>query len=705
LTHSIIGLTERLENIAAPVAAKITHGQTVHGITLSDPYHWMRADNWQQVLREPAALPPPIKHLIESENDYAEAALAGSAALQQSLMAEMKARMEPEEAGVPVPDGAFTYYSKFREDGQHPLFCRQPRDGGAEHILLDGDSLAAGLAFFDIGNAEHSPDHNYMWWTADTQGSEFFTLRVRDLVSESDTSDILLDTDGHAVWGADGKRLYYVKMDKNHRPTSVWQHIVGQSQSADRVVYEEADPAWFVSIHTSLDGRFCIISVKDHNSSECHLLDLHNTSALELPAARLISKRKAGIRYSVATHGDRIFCLTNADGAEDFKIVEGMTGDGDWLEIVPHRAGCLIVNISVFKHFMVRLERENSLPRIVVRELANGHEHIIAFEEEAYALGLNDLLEFESPWMRFSYSSMTTPTETYDYNMQDRLRVLRKQQTVPSGHLPSDYVTRRIFATAHDGAQVPITLLYKAGLTLPAPVLLYGYGAYGHSIPAAFSTNRLSLVDRGFIFAIAHVRGGMDKGFNWYSAGKLEHKTNTFKDFISSTEHLIEHGFTTGGKIVAQGGSAGGMLMGAIANMAPELFGGIIADVPFVDVMNTMLDASLPLTPPEWLEWGNPIEDAIAFKRMLAYSPYDNVTAQAYPPILALAGLTDPRVTYWEPLKWVAKLRATMTGGGPVLLKTNMDAGHGGAAGRFDQLEEVALCQAFALICCGRSGA
>ncbi len=314
------------------------------------------------------------------------------------------------------------------------------------------------------------------------------------------------------------------------------------------------------------------------------------------------------------------------------------------------------------------------------------------------------MYEFDTHWMRFTYSSMTTPAETFDYNMRERTKILRKRQTVPSGHNPGDYVTKRIFATAHDGQQVPVTLLYKADLTFPAPVLLYGYGAYGHSIPAGFSTNRLSLVDRGFIFAIAHVRGGMDKGFNWYTDGKLANKVNTFRDFIASGEHLVELGLTARGSIVAQGGSAGGMLMGAVANMAPSLFGGIIADVPFVDVVNTMLDASLPLTPPEWLEWGNPITDFKAFERMRGYSPYENVAAQHYPPILALAGLTDPRVTYWEPLKWVSKLRATLTGGGPVLLKTNMDAGHGGAAGRFDQLDEVALCQAFALICCAKGG-
>jgi oligopeptidase B len=359
----------------------------------------------------------------------------------------------------------------------------------------------------------------------------------------------------------------------------------------------------------------------------------------------------------------------------------------------------MITRFGVCENYLVRQERENGLPRIVVREIASGEEHSIAFDEEAYALGLFGGREFKTSTLRFSYSSMTTPEEVYDYDMATRQRVLRKRQEIPSGHDVSRYVTRRIFATSHDGAQVPITLLYQRGAKLDGsePLFLTGYGSYGSAFPASFSSRRLSLVDRGFIYAIAHVRGGTDKGWAWYTGGKLNNKPNTFQDFIAVGHHLIEQRFTRKGMIVASGGSAGGMLMGAIANLAPDLFAGIIADVPFVDVMNTILDASLPLTPPEWLEWGNPIKDAAAFKVMLSYSPYDNVKAQAYPPILALAGLTDPRVTYWEPAKWVARLRATMTGGGPVLLKTNMSAGHGGASGRFDSLKDTALEFAFAI--------
>lgn len=683
-----------------PKAERHIFTQSCHGVEITDPYNWLRAENWQQVLREPATLPATIRRLVEAENEYSDTVLNATLPLQRQLMDEMRARMEPDEAGVPIPDGAFAYYSRFRDGGQHPLFCRQLRHGGAEHVLVDGDILAAGKPFFDLGDAGHAPNHDLLWWSADEQGSEFFTLRVRDLAQASDLEDVLNDTDGQAVWSADSRALYYVKMDENHRPMSVWRHQIGTAQADDILIYEEFDSAWFVSLHSSLDGRFGVITIKDHDSSECHLLDLTRADA----APVLVAKRRAGLRYDVATHGSQLFIRTNADGAEDFKIVQAKLGSTVWHDVVPHRAGCLIVTFTVFKDFLVRLERENGLPRIVLTELASGEAHQISFDEEAYSLGLNDLLEFGSEFLRFTYSSMTTPAETYDYDMRTRQRVLRKRQSVPSGHNPQDYETRRIFATSHDGAQIPITLLYKKTTAFPAPVLLYGYGAYGHALPASFSTNRLSLVDRGFVYAIAHVRGGMDKGYDWYAKGKLEFKTNTFKDFIASAEHLIAEGFTRKANIVAQGGSAGGMLMGAIANMAPELFAGIIADVPFVDVLNTMLDATLPLTPPEWLEWGNPIADKTAFDRMRAYSPYDTISAQAYPPILALAGLTDPRVTYWEPLKWVAKLRETMTGDGPILLKTNMDAGHAGAAGRFDQLEEVALCQAFALACIRQEG-
>jgi oligopeptidase B len=374
-------------------------------------------------------------------------------------------------------------------------------------------------------------------------------------------------------------------------------------------------------------------------------------------------------------------------------------GRENWRELIPHRAGTLQLGIALLRDWLVRLERTDGLPRIVVRRLSDGAEHSIAFDEEAYSLGMVGGYEFATDNLRFSYSSMTTPSEVWDYDMRTRGREMRKRQEIPSGHNPDDYVTRRILAPAHDGEMVPVSILYRAGTKLDgsAPLLLYGYGAYGHAIPASFSTNRLSLVDRGLVYAIAHIRGGTDKGWRWYREGKLAHKENTFRDFIAAGEHLVREGFTAKGRIIAHGGSAGGMLMGAVANMRPDLFGGILAEVPFVDVLDTMLDDTLPLTPPEWNEWGNPIVDPQAFQRIRGYSPYDNVKAQAYPAMLVLAGLTDPRVTYWEPAKWVARLRASKTDNNPLLLRTNMDAGHGGAAGRFDRLEEVALGYVFAL--------
>jgi oligopeptidase B len=413
------------------------------------------------------------------------------------------------------------------------------------------------------------------------------------------------------------------------------------------------------------------------------------------------------VQYDVEHHPDlfgteAILLRTNADGAEDFKICwapRAAPERANWRDLVPHRSGTYVLDFTVYRDWLVRLEREEGLPRIVVRRLAGGDEHTIAFDEEAYSLGMDEGYEFATDVLRYTYSSMTTPSEVWDYDLRERTRSLRKRQEVPSGHDPSAYVTKRLFAVAGDGERVPISLLYRKDTRLDAtaPCLLYGYGAYGISIPAAFSTTRLSLVDRGFIYAVAHVRGGTEKGWRWYREGKLAKKPNTFADFIAAAEYLLTSGHAAPGKVVAHGGSAGGMLIGAVANMRPDLFGGLIAEVPFVDVLHTMLDGTLPLTPPEWPEWGNPIVDAEAFRTILSYSPYDNVRAQAYPPILVLAGLTDPRVTYWEPAKWVARLRALRTDDNLLAFRTNMDAGHGGASGRFDRLKEVALAYAFAI--------
>ncbi len=684
---------------AAPVAQQKPTSRIVHGVELHDEYDWIRASNWQDVLKSPKALPADIRALIVAEKAYAKAVLAPTKPLQTALKAEMRGRIKEDDSDVPVEDGPFAYYERYRDGGEHELICRSPRTGGAETILVDGDALGESKAFFDLGDANHSPDHAHLAWSVDDKGSEYYTINVRDLATGTDV-EAISDTEGTAIWAADSKSFYYVRLDDNHRPTRVYRHMLGTQQAQDALIYEEKDPAWFVNLGQTQSGAYAIIDVNDHDGAELYLIDLHVADA----KPQLIQARSPGLRYSVEHHGDRLFILTNANEAEDFRIAETPLtnlGVASWRDVVPHRAGCMIVDLSVFKEFMVRLEREDGLPRIVIREIATTVEHSIAFDEEAYSLWLEGILEFDTRLLRFGYSSMTTPAEIYDYDMTSRTRVLRKRQDIPSGHSLADYITRRIFAIAADGERVPVSLLYAKSTKLDgtAPLLLQGYGAYGHATSAGFRANRLSMVDRGFVYAIAHIRGGTDKGWHWYVDGKLENKVNTFTDFIAVARHLISEKITAHGRIVAMGGSAGGLLMGAVANMAPDLFAGIIADVPFVDVLNTILDGSLPLTPPEWLEWGNPILDKAAFERIRSYSPYDNVKAQAYPAMLVLSGLTDPRVTYWEPTKWVARLRAHMTGGGPILLETNMDAGHGGASGRFEQLDEVALEYAFAIAC------
>jgi oligopeptidase B len=693
---------------APPRIAKHRAEKIVHGVTLGDDYAWLKASNWQEVLRNPVVLPDDIRTVIEAENDYAEATLAPAAELRAMLVKEMRDRIKEDDCEVPSEDGAWFYFARHNAGGQHPVFCRVARSGGSEEVLLDGDAEGRGKSFFDIGTVRQAPDHTKLGWSADEMGAELYEIRIRDLWtsepglsgSTPDRGEVIQDTSGEFVWMADSLGFYYVRMDENHRPAEVYRHRIGTDSAADVCVFEAHDPGLFVHINRSQSARFAIISVSDHDASECYLLDLFDHHAM----ARLIEPRSPGLRYDVEHYGDRLFIRTNAEGAEDFKIMSAplsSPGRSSWIEEVPHRRGRMIIRLAVYPNYLLRIEREAALPRIVVRHLARSEEHAIAFTDEAYSIGLDERFEFNTETFRFSYSSMTTPWETYDYNLATRARVLRKRQIIPSGHDPACYVTRRFFATAEDGEQVPISLLHRAGLRLDgsSPLLLYGYGAYGSHVPASFSTNRLSLVDRGFIYAIAHVRGGTDKGWHWYTDGKFGKKTNTFNDFIAVARHLIASGYTSAGRIIAQGGSAGGMLMGAAVNLAPELFAGVIADVPFVDVLNTMLDENLPLTPPEWLEWGNPISDPAAFAVIRSYSPYDNIEAKTYPPILALGGLTDPRVTYWEPLKWVAKLRDRVTGGGPILLNTNMDAGHGGAPGRFTQLEEVALQYAFALGC------
>ncbi|KQV37357.1 peptidase S9 [Rhizobium sp. Root73] len=687
----------------APAAPKKPVTDTRHGITRTDDYAWLRADNWQAMFKDPSILDPAIRQHLEAENTYMKAAMADTEALQKTLFAEMKGRIKEDDSSVPMKDGPFAYGTFYVTGGEQPSFFRTPRDGGERSVLLNGDKEAEGKAYFRLGGVDHSTDHSRGLWSYDDKGSEYYTLRVRDLATGEDLADVIENTGGGGAWAPDGKSFFYTVLDDNHRPSKIFHHIVGTPQSDDRLVYEEEDPGFFMGVGGSMLDDFIYIDIHDHETSEYWLL---RTSDL-LGKPKLVAARETGLEYSLSEGGDVFYILTNADGAKDFKIMQAPVDNPNrenWTDVVPHTAGRLIISHGAYARHLVWLEREGGLPQIKIRDRRTGEEHAIAFAEEAFSLGLQGAAEYDTDVIRFSYSSMTTPNQLYDYNMVTRERTLLKTQEVPSGHNPGDYITRRVMAPASDGAEVPVTLLYRKDTPLDgsAPCLLYGYGAYGIAIPASFNTNCLSLVDRGFVYAIAHIRGGKDKGFQWYEDGKMEKKANTFKDFIAAADYLNQQKFTSYANIIAEGGSAGGMLMGAIANMAPEKFKGVIAAVPFVDVLNTMLDDTLPLTPPEWPEWGNPIASKDAYERMAAYSPYDNVSEKPYPAILALGGLTDPRVTYWEPAKWVAKLREKTTGSEPILMKTNMDAGHGGASGRFQRLEEIAFEYAFAIKVAGK---
>ena len=690
-----------------PVADKRPVTVTRHGEAVIDDYAWLRADNWQEVTREPDKLDPDIRAYLEAENAYAEAVLKPVKKLRRTLFEELKARIKEDDSSVPAPDGAFEYYFRYETGGQHPKFCRRPAGiVEAERLLLDGDKEAKGKAFFRLASCRQAPGHEMFAYAVDLTGSEHFTIHVKEVETGRLLADRIEGTAGNLVWAGDGATLFYTMLDENLRPSKVFRHRLGDDPKDDALVYEEPDPRFFVALDATEDRRFVMIHMFDHSdTTEVRLID----AAEPTGEPKLFAARETGVSYSVSAHGQRFFIHTNADDAVDFKIAEtplGETGRAHWRDVLAHVEGRLVLHIIAYRDHLVRLERVDGLPRIVVRRLADGAEHEIAFDEAAYDLGVDPGYEFDTATLRFDYSSMTTPERVYDYAMERRERTLRKEQEVPSGHDPADYVTERIMAKGHDGAEVPVSILRSTSTPVDgtAPLHLYGYGSYGHAIPAAFATNRLSLVDRGFISAIAHIRGGTDRGYRWYLDGKMMAKRNTFLDFIAAAEGLVGAGYTAPGRIVAHGASAGGLLVGAVLNMAPALLGAAVAEVPFVDVVNTISDADLPLTPPEWAEWGNPIEDADAYRMIASYSPYENVAARDYPAIMVTAGVSDPRVTYWEPAKWVARLRALKTDTNPLILRTNMEAGHGGASGRFDRLEEIARVYAFILMVFGRAG-
>ena len=689
-----------------PVARREPRTLTQMGRTRTDDYAWMKDENWQAVMRDPALLRDDIRVHLTAENAYTAALMAETAPLQERLFQEMRGRIKENDESPPLPDGPWNYYTRFETGAQHPIYARRPRGrADGEQILLDVETQAKGHAFYKVSHAQHAPDHSLIAWSLDAQGSEYFEIRVRDLATGADFPSPIQSADGDFVFSPDSRYLFWVFRDEHGRPKRVYRRPVRGARGDDTLVYEEPDEGFFLSVGVSEDRACILISSGNQEQSETHFIPAETPEAAPI----LFHPREDYLIYEVSRWDGRWIVRTNADGAVDFKIAtceDGATGRAHWRDLIAHAPGRYISDAVIHKGHFVRIERVNASPRIVIRDLA-GEEHIVPQDEDACALGIEQGYEYDTSILRFTYTSPTTPRSWFDYDMAARARTRIKTQEIPSGHDPAAYETRRLWAEAPDGALVPITLLMKRGTPLDgsAPLLLYGYGAYGHALDADFSIRRLSLVDRGWVYALAHVRGGAEKGRAWFLDGRKEKKPNTFTDFIACAETLIAAGYTRAGRIVAEGRSAGGLLMGAIANLRPDLWAGVIAGVPFVDVLNTMSDASLPLTPPEWPEWGDPLNDETAYDQILAYSPYDNVAARAYPAILASGGLSDPRVTYWEPAKWAAKLRANSASARPILLKINMEAGHAGAAGRFDFLRELAFDYAFALKAVGAAEA
>jgi len=694
-----------------PVAKKIPVTIEQLGRVRVDEYQWMKDDNWQAVLRDPTLIKADVKEHLEAENAYREAMMASTESLQATMFEEMKGRIKQDDSSVPSADGPWEYYTEYKTGDQHPRYMRVERQGTwiengqpvtrnfvvapTPQLLLDANALAEGKAYSDVGDIAWTPDHSLFGYSEDAQGSEVYRIYVKDLATGELLGEPIESASGGLTFSPDSQWIFWTNRNDNGRPDKIFRRPA--RGGAITLVYEEEDEGMFIGVGRTSDDRFMIIGIGDQETSETRYIPADDITG----APRVLEPRQVARKYDADHWGDRWVIHTNADDSIDFKVCEAPTGSpgkANWADLIPHTPGRYIEGISLVKGFIARQERADANTRIVIRDRA-GTEHEIAVDEPAYALNLGGASEFDTPVMRYTYNSPSTPTSTYDYDLATRERTLRKVQEVPSGHNPDDYVVERVNAPASDGQLVPVTILRRK--TTPvngsAPLLLYGYGSYGIPMSASFSTNRLSLVDRGWIYAIAHIRGGSDKGWGWFLDARRFTKKNTFTDFIAAAEHLISTGHGKAGHIVAQGGSAGGLLMGAVNNMRPDLWAGVIGQVPFVDVINTMSDVSLPLTPPEWPEWGNPLEDPEAYDYIASYSPYDNIEAKAYPAVLATGGLSDPRVTYWEPEKWVARLRPATTSGKPVLLKINMEAGHAGSSGRFDYLKEVAHDYAFAI--------
>lgn len=671
-----------------PIATRRPHRLEAHGDVRIDPYFWMKD------IEHPDTLP-----YLKQENAYTEWVMKDTGPLQESLYAELRARVKEDDASVPEPEGAFGYFTRFTQGGEYPVYCRQRlQEPASDEVLLDVNALAVSADFMRIGVCRNSPDHRFLCYSTDQDGSERYAMVVKDLETGECYPETIPGTYYGFVWLPDSTGFVYTMLNDFHRPTRVLLHRIGSDPGDDHLLYEEPDDRFSLGLERSLNGRRLFIRSTGNNAAEWHILDM--TEELEAPP-RLIQARRKEVEYDVEDAGDRLLIRHNAGSSSDFQISEAPVDSPNaenWVDWLPHEEGRLIQSITVYSEHAVIGERSDGLPQIRIIRLSDREEHCVAFDEAAYSVSAHRGREWQTRALRYTYHSMASPPAEFEYDMESRVRRLLKQTEVGGDFDPDRLVTHRILAPARDGRQIPVSILMERSTPRDgsAPVVLTAYGSYGSCQDAGFQASRLSLIHRGFVWAIAHVRGGRDMGQQWYDDGKLMAKQNTFNDFIDCSEGLVESGYTQSGRIAAMGGSAGGLLMGVIANARPDLYRAILAHVPFVDVVSTMQDDSLPLTTGEYNEWGNPdIEEF--YRYMMAYSPYDNVKEQAYPHLLATAGLQDQRVTYWEPAKWTAKLRHERTNADMLLLRTKMEAGHAGASGRFDALRDTALEYAFVL--------
>ena len=670
-------------NAEPPVARVVPHPDTINGDIREDNYFWLRERGDSNVIA-----------YLEAENEYNSAMMKHTEEDQEELFQELKGRIRETDEEVPARRDNYYYYTRTEEGKQYKIYCRKEATLEApEQILLDVNLLAEGHDYCEIGVYTASPDHKILAYSVDTTGSEAYDLYLKNLETGELFPDVVSNTSYSCEWANDNKTVFYTTMDETRRPDKVHRHTLGDDPSKDALVFNEPDQSFFVSVSRTRSDKYIFISVGSITASEYRFLDA-NTPAGKFT---VIHPRQKDLEYYVEHHGDQFYIMSN-ENAKNFKLLTTPVktpGKANWKEILAHRDSVKIDNIDLFKNHLVVYERERGLNHIRIINFPDKTDHQVEFPEPVYDFQTGGNYEYETDKLRFTYFSLVTPKSVFDYDLNTKKRELKKEYEV-KGYDRTLYESQRIFATADDGRQIPMSVVYKKPFKQDGnrPLYLYGYGSYGYSLDPYFSSNRISYLDRGFVFVIAHIRGGGEMGRYWYDEGKLMNKKNTFNDFIACAEHLVSENFTTSDKLVISGGSAGGLLIGAVVNMRPDLFAVAVADVPFVDVMNTMLDSTIPLTVTEYEEWGNP-NDSAAYWYMKSYSPYDNVKAQEYPEMLITAGLNDPRVQYWEPAKWTAKLRAYKLGQEWLLLKTNMGAGHGGSSGRYDYLKEIAFEMAF----------